>query len=76
MLVFSNVSDDYKPAIAHRDFNTRNILVRNDLTCCICDFGFAMQIHGTRFQRGGDEYQEQTSLADVSQNVEISNFQS
>lgn len=31
-----------KPCIAHRDLNTRNILVRNDLTCCICDLGLAV----------------------------------
>lgn len=31
-----------KPCIAHRDINTRNILVRVDLSCCICDLGLAV----------------------------------
>ncbi|OAF68053.1 hypothetical protein A3Q56_04213 [Intoshia linei] len=33
-----------KPAIAHRDLKSRNILVKNDRrTCCIADFGLAVQ---------------------------------
>ncbi|ESO08137.1 hypothetical protein HELRODRAFT_75631, partial [Helobdella robusta] len=28
-----------KPSIAHRDFKSKNILVKNDLSCCISDFG-------------------------------------
>nr|CAI5849830.1 unnamed protein product [Callosobruchus analis] len=35
-------SDLGKPCITHRDINTRNILVRADLTCCICDLGLAV----------------------------------
>lgn len=35
-------SDIGKPCIAHRDINTRNILVRADLSCCICDLGLAV----------------------------------
>ncbi|XP_044746758.1 bone morphogenetic protein receptor type-2 [Coccinella septempunctata] len=35
-------SDLGKPCIAHRDINTRNILVRTDLSCCICDLGLAV----------------------------------
>lgn len=35
-------SDLGKPSIAHRDLNTRNILVRSDLSCCICDLGLAV----------------------------------
>ena len=31
-----------KPAIAHRDIKSRNILVKNDLECCIADFGLAV----------------------------------
>ena len=31
-----------KPAIAHRDIKTKNILVKNDLKCCIADFGLAV----------------------------------
>lgn len=35
-------SDLGKPCIAHRDVNTRNILVKSDLSCCICDLGLAV----------------------------------
>ncbi|KAK5648861.1 hypothetical protein RI129_003753 [Pyrocoelia pectoralis] len=35
-------SDLGKPCIAHRDINTRNVLVRADLSCCICDLGLAV----------------------------------
>jgi len=31
-----------KPKIAHRDIKTKNILVKDDLTCCIGDFGLAV----------------------------------
>jgi serine/threonine protein kinase len=33
-----------KPAVVHRDINSRNILVRDDLSCCLCDFGASMQV--------------------------------
>ncbi|XP_064643869.1 bone morphogenetic protein receptor type-2-like isoform X2 [Lineus longissimus] len=55
--------DNVKPVVAHRDFNTRNILIRADLSCVICDLGFAMKLAGTRLYRGQDE--EQVSLIDV-----------
>lgn len=29
--------DDIKPAMAHRDVKSMNVLVKEDLTCCICD---------------------------------------
>jgi len=32
-----------KPAIAHRDFKSKNVLIRSDLTACIGDFGLALQ---------------------------------
>ena len=31
-----------KPAIAHRDIKSKNILVKKDLQCCIADFGLAV----------------------------------
>lgn len=36
-----------KPIIAHRDFKSRNVLVRDDLTCCISDFGSACAFSDT-----------------------------
>lgn len=32
-----------KPSIAHRDIKSKNILVKENLTCCIADFGLAVQ---------------------------------
>ncbi|XP_063723439.1 activin receptor type-1-like isoform X2 [Symsagittifera roscoffensis] len=30
--------------VAHRDIKSRNMLLKEDFTCCICDFGLAMQL--------------------------------
>lgn len=35
-------TDGLKPAIAHRDFKSKNVLLKSDLTACIADFGLAM----------------------------------
>ncbi|ESO90171.1 hypothetical protein LOTGIDRAFT_123928 [Lottia gigantea] len=32
-----------KPAIAHRDFKSKNVLLKSDLTACIGDFGLALK---------------------------------
>ena len=32
-----------KPPIAHRDIKSKNILVKENLTCCIADFGLAVK---------------------------------
>ncbi|XP_035216872.1 activin receptor type-2A-like [Stegodyphus dumicola] len=34
--------EGYKPAIAHRDFKSKNVLIKNDMTACIADFGLAL----------------------------------
>ena len=33
----------HKPAIAHRDFKSKNVLVKKDLTVCIADLGLALK---------------------------------
>lgn len=35
-------TDGLKPSIAHRDFKSKNVLLKNDLTACIADFGLAL----------------------------------
>lgn len=31
-----------KPTVAHRDFKSKNVLLKSDLTACIADFGLAI----------------------------------
>ncbi|MBN3270395.1 BMPR2 protein, partial [Polyodon spathula] len=47
--------DFYKPAVSHRDMNSRNVLVKNDGTCVISDFGLSMKLTGNRLVRPGEE---------------------
>lgn len=35
-------ADGLKPAVAHRDFKSKNVLLKSDLTACIADFGLAL----------------------------------
>lgn len=37
-----------KPTIVHRDFKSKNVLLKNDLTACIADFGLALQCERDR----------------------------
>eukprot|EP00092_Neocalanus_flemingeri_P016242 GFUD01017585.1.p1 GENE.GFUD01017585.1~~GFUD01017585.1.p1 ORF type:complete len:563 (+),score=139.63 GFUD01017585.1:290-1978(+) len=41
--ISSNKGSGIKPAIAHRDFKSKNVLIRSDMTACIGDFGLALQ---------------------------------
>ncbi|KAM9342796.1 bone morphogenetic protein receptor type-2-like isoform 2-T4 [Pholidichthys leucotaenia] len=49
------IGDIYKPAVAHRDLTSRNILVRADLSCVLADFGLSMRLTGSRPCRHGDD---------------------
>ncbi|KAM9396021.1 LOW QUALITY PROTEIN: bone morphogenetic protein receptor type-2-like, partial [Salvelinus alpinus] len=55
--------DFYKPAVSHRDLNSRNILVKNDGTCVIIDFGLSMKLTGNRPLRQGEE--ENAAISEV-----------
>ncbi|GAB6031872.1 hypothetical protein CHUAL_010268 [Chamberlinius hualienensis] len=59
--------DIVKPCISHRDVNSRNVLVKSDLSCALCDMGFAMKISGSKYygQNGEEQHAETTSLTDV-----------
>lgn len=35
-------TDGVKPAMAHRDVKSMNVLVKQDLSCCICDLGLSV----------------------------------
>ena len=41
--VAANKGAGLKPAIAHRDFKSKNVLIKSDMTACIGDFGLALQ---------------------------------
>ncbi|KAK9537175.1 hypothetical protein VZT92_004811 [Zoarces viviparus] len=47
--------DQYKPAVAHRDVTSRNVLVRSDLSCVLADFDLSMNLTGSRPCRPGDD---------------------
>ncbi|OAD56234.1 Activin receptor type-2B [Eufriesea mexicana] len=41
----ANKADGYKPAVAHRDFKSKNVLLKTDMSACIADFGLALIFH-------------------------------
>uniref|UniRef100_A0A3B5N1G8 receptor protein serine/threonine kinase n=1 Tax=Xiphophorus couchianus TaxID=32473 RepID=A0A3B5N1G8_9TELE len=55
--------DLYKPAVSHRDLNSRNVLVKADGTCVIIDFGLSMKLTGNRPARNGEE--ENAAISEV-----------
>ncbi|XP_026088240.1 TGF-beta receptor type-2-like [Carassius auratus] len=36
-----------KVPIAHRDLKSANVLVKADLSCCLCDFGLSLRLHNS-----------------------------
>ena len=60
-------TDLVKPCVCHRDFNTRNLLLNEDMTCCVADLGFAIHTQGSKYYINGEEQLAETSsLTDVS----------
>ncbi|KAM8904686.1 bone morphogenetic protein receptor type-2-like [Spinachia spinachia] len=55
--------DLYKPAVSHRDLNSRNVLVKADGACVIIDYGLSMKLTGNRPARHGEE--ESTAISEV-----------
>lgn len=47
-LAFLHEEIGAKPAIAHRDFKSKNVLIKDDLTACIGDFGLALAFENGR----------------------------
>lgn len=46
--------------------NSRNILIKADGSCCICDLGLAVQISGSKyFSNGEEQHAETKSINDV-----------
>jgi len=58
--------DMSKPCVCHRDLNTRNILVKSDLSCCLCDLGLAIKLSGSHYYTLDEEQHAETkSISDV-----------
>lgn len=61
---FFSLLDVYKPAVSHRDLNSRNVLVKTDGSCVISDFGLSMILTGKRPPGHGEE--DNSAISEVS----------
>ncbi|KAG9277625.1 bone morphogenetic protein receptor type-2-like [Astyanax mexicanus] len=55
--------DVYKPAVSHRDLNSRNVLVKADGCCVISDFGLSMTLTGKK--QPGQAEEDNTAISEV-----------
>ncbi|XP_046712671.1 bone morphogenetic protein receptor type-2a isoform X2 [Silurus meridionalis] len=55
--------DVYKPAVSHRDLNSRNVLVKPDGCCVISDFGLSMAL--TEKRQSGHAEEENTAISEA-----------
>ncbi|XP_036425764.1 bone morphogenetic protein receptor type-2a isoform X2 [Colossoma macropomum] len=55
--------DVYKPAVSHRDLNSRNVLVKADGCCVISDFGLSMTLTGKKQSGHADD--DNTAISEV-----------
>lgn len=68
-----------KPAIAHRDIKSRNILVKRNRECCIADFGLAVMKNSSNInfptnpKQGTKRYMAPEIL---SESIDVTNFES
>lgn len=65
--LFFSLLDVYKPAVSHRDLNSRNVLVKTDGSCVISDFGLSMILTGKRPPGHGEE--DNSAISEVSKQL-------
>lgn len=41
---------ELKPSVVHRDFKSKNVMLKSDLSACIGDFGFAVKCANGRIE--------------------------
>lgn len=62
-------SDQWKPPVVHRDVSSSNVLVRDDLSCVVTDFGLSMMLTGNTSCRRGDE--DTTTISEVRSHDDV-----
>lgn len=57
----SRLDRSCKVSVAHRDLNSRNVLVKSDGSCVLADFGFALRLN-SEYLTGKFPMVSQTSI--------------